>query len=304
MHKFNPINKDYKVNKISLTKNFLESLNNPYFKEIVTKLNLSNSFLEKYTSNLEDAALEYENCSNCKNILGCKNKVMGHAYLPKIVEENLVFNFQACRYQRKINNDTNFQKNVFTFNVPKMVKEARIKNIIMDDENRLEVIEWISNFLETYDKTHYQKGLYLHGNFGCGKTYLIAALFNELAISNIKSAIVFWPEYLQDLKTKFGTEEFKMSLEKIKKVPILLIDDIGAENMTSWARDDIFCPIVQYRMQEELTTFFTSNMTLNQLEEHFSISKDGIDLLKAKRIIERVKQLTIDIELISENLRK
>ena len=144
--------------------------------------------------------------------------------------------------------------------------------------------------------------LYLHGNFGCGKTYLIAAMFNELAHKNIKSAIIFWPEFLRDLKESFSSD-FKEKFEYVKKVPLLLIDDIGAESTTAWGRDEIFCPLIQYRMQEGLPTFFTSNLDINMLEEHFSVTKDKIDIIKSRRIIERINQMTDKIEMISKNLR-
>ena len=93
-------------------------------------------------------------------------------------------------------------------------------------------------------------------------------------------------------------------MEYIKKVPLLLIDDIGAESTTPWSRDEILMPILQYRMDSSLPTFFTSNCTLKELESHFSNSKNGIEEVKARRIIERIKQLTEEIKLVSDNLRK
>ena len=74
--------------------------------------------------------------------------------------------------------------------------------------------------------------------------------------------------------------------------------------MTSWSRDEILGPILQYRMDNKMATFFTSNLSIEELETHLSVSKDSIDKLKAKRIIERIKFLTDDIKLISENKRK
>ena len=56
-------------------------------------------------------------------------------------------------------------------------------------------------------------------------------------------------------------------------------------------------------MDNHLTTFFTSNLDINELEKHLSITKDNMDMVKARRIIERIKQLTIDMELISKNRR-
>jgi len=82
------------------------------------------------------------------------------------------------------------------------------------------------------------------------------------------------------------------------------LDDLGAENVTPWARDEILGTILQYRMDNNLTTFFTSNLTIEELEEHLSGKKGELDKVKARRIIERIKQLTTDLELISVNRRK
>ena len=57
-------------------------------------------------------------------------------------------------------------------------------------------------------------------------------------------------------------------------------------------------------MQEGLVTFFTSNFTMDELEEHFSVSKGSNDRVKARRIMERIKQLTECKSMISFNRRK
>ena len=42
---------------------------------------------------------------------------------------------------------------------------------------------------------------------------------------------------------------------------------------------------------------------IKMLEEHLSTSKSGVDKLKAKRIIERINQLSENMEMIGENYR-
>ena len=56
-------------------------------------------------------------------------------------------------------------------------------------------------------------------------------------------------------------------------------------------------------MQENLPTFFTSNLNLKELEEHLSITNNSSDKVKARRIIERIKYLTDEMVLISVNRR-
>ena len=291
------------TNDYSLEKEFESAIENDDFKSFVAKIKLPKKEMIKYTSLLEESMNEYNNCLNCKSIMECKNKVEGYAYLPKIDDGKLRFNYKACRYKEKMTEDNKHLKNVTLFKVPKEIKNAQMKDVYTKDKNRFPVIKQVKDFITNYKKDPQQKGLYLYGNFGCGKSFLIAAMFNELAKDNVKSAIVFWPEYLRELKASFGTD-YDVKVDYIKMVPLLLIDDIGAENSTAWVRDEILCTILQYRMDDKLPTFFTSNLDLKALEKHLSVTKDNVDIVKARRIIERISQLTNTIELISENLRK
>lgn len=287
----------------NLNKSFDEALEDPDFKDLVSKLKIERKYVINYTAMLEDSKVEYSNCKKCKNILECKNKITGHCYIPKVENNNLIFEYRSCKYYKALQKEKAYQKNTYFFDVPDDIKNASIKDLYTNDKDRFETIEVLHKFIKSYPKNHNIKGLYLNGNFGCGKTYLISASFNELAHNGVKTAIVFWPEYLLDLKSSFQ-DDFKGKYEYIKTVPLLLIDDIGAENNTDWSRDDILCPLIQYRMENHLTTFFTSNLTLEELEEHFATSKNKIDPIKSKRIIERIKQLTNNQIMISKNLRK
>ncbi|MEG2311341.1 MAG: primosomal protein DnaI [Bacilli bacterium] len=295
--------KQMKFKKYNLTDSFLAECENKNFLAFVSKINLPRNSLIKYTSLLKKCSDEYHNCTLCPGLYACKNQINGFVYLPKIINSNLQFQYKACKHEQKRAKESKYLNNIYLFDIPKEIKEASMKNIYKKDTNRYKVIKWLKNFIVSYELDKNQKGLYLYGNFGCGKTYLVAALFNELAKKNIKSAIIFWPEYLRDLKASFTTDYCK-KVSYIKKVPLLLIDDIGAESMTAWNRDEILCPIIQYRMQEQLPTFFTSNLDMASLEKHFSISKDDVDVVKARRVVERIKQLTDMEEMISENLRK
>ena len=59
----------------------------------------------------------------------------------------------------------------------------------------------------------------------------------------------------------------------------------------------------KYRMNENLATFFTSNLNIDELESTLAVTKDKSDKVKARRIIERIKFLTEDIEIIGKNRR-
>ena len=275
------------------------------FKKVVNSLNYPHKKLKNYTTKIEDTVKELNNCKNCKNILECKNPVEGHVFYPGIENENVIFSYIPCKYQKELTKKTKYQQNIALFDMPKEILEAAMKDIHTDDPDRFEVIKWLKEFIDDYKKGKKRKGLYLTGNFGCGKTYLLSAMLNELAKHNHKVAIIYFPEFLRSLKESFSDEnDYVDKFNYIKKVELLLIDDIGAETTTQWGRDEILGTILQYRMQEGLTTFFTSNLTIKDLEQHFSFSTKGVEKVKARRIIERINQLTETLVMISENKRK
>ena len=272
------------------------------YLKIVSKIKLSKDEIIKYTSLIKDSSLELKNCANCKNIMECKNSVVGHVYYPEAQEENIVFSYVPCKYKKKLDKDTEYQNNISLFDMPKAILEASMKNIYTDDKNRLDAIKWLTTFIKKYENNENCKGLYLAGNFGCGKTYLISAMFNELAKKGVKSVTVYYPEFLRELKGRFG-EDYNEVFNKVRKAPLLLLDDIGAETVTNWNRDEILGSLLQYRMQEGLPTFFTSNNTIKELEEHL-IGSDSEGRVKSRRIIERIKYLTDEIIMVAENRRK
>ena len=57
-------------------------------------------------------------------------------------------------------------------------------------------------------------------------------------------------------------------------------------------------------MDNKLSTFFTSNLTIDELEKHFILKSNDEEKIKARRIMERIKFLTDKLELIDENRRK
>ena len=253
----------------------------------------------KHTSNLEESTIEYNNCLNCSGLMECLNKIRGYTYLPKVVNNTLVFRYKACHYTNNKNKENNHLKYVKYYNTPVGASNASWSNIDGKYLKRKDTIRWLNDFKNNYPNVN--KGLYLYGNFGCGKSYLITAMLNELAKKQVRSTIVFFSEFLQELKSSFDSD-FSDKLLNVKKTPILLIDDIGAEAISAWSRDEILCPILQYRMDEKLPTFFTSNLSIDDLEQHLSFN--GKEVVKAKRIIERVKQLCDVIEMNSDNMRK
>ncbi len=194
---------------------------------------------------------------------------------------------------------------IHSINMPKNIAEARFSDTALTPE-RQDVIGELLKFINSYkpNSTEYQKGLYLAGPFGVGKTYMMGALANELSENGVETTLVNVPTYSAEIKQAIATNTVEAKLVSIKNTPILVLDDIGAEMNSAWFRDEVLMVILQHGMLQELPTFFTSNFTMDELEAHFAHSNKGDqELLKAKRLIERIRFLAKEYFVDGQNHR-
>ena len=294
----NFVRKGKKAIQDDLRREFVLASKDETFTKLCARLKCDEELLMKYTSKLETTVCELKNCSKCKGIDKCKNEIEGHVYYPVVQKNYIDFTYKPCKYfkESKVNNTTTF------FETPKVLMNASLSDLITEKE-RNSILKYIKDFLKKKMNNEPVKGLYLSGSFGSGKSYILSALLNELSNKGFRTVNVYYPTLLKRLKASFNEYNYDDVLDEIMTSDVLLIDDIGAENNSSWARDEVLGTILQYRMENNLTTFFTSNYNINELETFLAETPKGIDEIKARRIIERIKYLTIEENLISENKR-
>ena len=188
-------------------------------------------------------------------------------------------------------------------NLPASLKKASLAQVDLDDLGRLPVFETLLAFVEQYPAI--RKGLYLYGDFGVGKSFMVAALAHDLSEKRgVSSTLLHYPSFVIDVKNAIGDGNVKTLVDEIKLSEVLILDDIGAEQSTAWVRDEILQVILQYRMQENLPTFFTSNFNFEDLELHFAKGKHGNDeIWEARRVMERIRYLAEETRLEGVNRR-
>ena len=188
-------------------------------------------------------------------------------------------------------------------NLPASLKKVSFADVDADDEKRFTVFQRLVEFSEAYP--HVRKGLYLYGDFGVGKSFMVAALAHDLSEKRgVSSTLLHYPSFVIDVKNAIGDGNVKTLVDEIKLSEVLILDDIGAEQSTAWVRDEILQVILQYRMQENLPTFFTSNFNFEDLEKHFAKGKHGNDeTWEARRVMERIRYLAEETRLEGVNRR-
>ncbi|MGT2933185.1 primosomal protein DnaI [Streptococcus catagoni] len=188
-------------------------------------------------------------------------------------------------------------------NLPKSYRHIRMTDFDIDSSSRMKALSEILDFVEQYP-TAEQKGLYLYGDMGIGKSYIMAAMARELSEKKgVSTTLLHFPTFTIDVKNAISTGSVKEEIDAVKSVPVLILDDIGAEQATSWVRDEVLQVILQYRMLEDLPTFFTSNYSFADLEKKWANIKGNDETWQAKRVMERVRYLAKEFHLEGSNRR-
>lgn len=193
-------------------------------------------------------------------------------------------------------------------NLPALLKDATLNqgqpsSVLFDNPGRLQVLKRINAFIGHFPSQS-TKGLYLYGDFGVGKSFIMAALAHDLSEQRgASTTMLHYPSFVVEIKNAIKSGEVKSRIDSVKAAEILILDDIGAEQSSTWVRDDVLQVILQYRMQENLPTFFTSNLNFADLERHFAKGKSGDETWQAKRIMERIRYLAEEVHLQGENRR-
>ena len=115
--------------------------------------------------------------------------------------------------------------------------------------------------------------------------------------------IAYYPDLVRRIQGLFGTNKLEELILKLKKVDILILDDIGREANTPYIRDEILGPILQYRCDNNLPMFMTSNRDFKQLEEHLSETATVTDTVKARAMMARIKYLMDEYQLLDKDYR-
>ncbi len=285
-----------------------EILEHPHVQEFLAQhadeLNYDN--VERNLPKLHEFISQSTECCGCDNTEHCTNYLKGFIPTLRVVRNSIEMDYVRCEQKIREEERRDVANMIASMHMPKDVLQATIHDLSIDDESRVAIAQKAAQFVKITKETGQlpAKGFYLYGKFGVGKSFVLGALANELASIKIRSVVVFVPEFLREMKNAISDNTLNEKIDYIKKAPVLMLDDLGAETMTAWTRDEILGTIFHYRMAEQLPTFITSNFNYEELEHHLAQSQKGdIEVVKAGRIMERIKALTVPIEMRGKNRR-
>ncbi len=110
--------------------------------------------------------------------------------------------------------------------------------------------------------------LVLMGTYGTGKTHLAAAIGHYRAALGEDPIFAVVPDLLDHLRATFSpssTISYDNVFSQIRTAQLLILDDLGTQNATPWAREKLY-QVLNYRYETRLPTVITTSSSLDDID--------------------------------------
>lgn len=162
-----------------------------------------------------------------------------------------------------------------------------------DDMSNERLTKAMQNYVDNFAELKKQgKGLLLYGQCGTGKTYAACEVANALIDKGISVLVTNFAKVLNSLQATFEKQDY---IDSINRYSLLILDDLGIERDTSFAREQVY-NIIDARYRAGLPMIITTNLTMDKIK-----ATQDIDNM---RIYDRILERCFPIEVNGENKRR
>lgn len=226
-----------------------------------------------------------KHCKGCMGLDNCKNNVKG--FIKYYDLKTNTVKAESCKYKALIEKKE-FDSRLFkTMFMPDNVLSYTIDTYNLDTQRRKTAYRYATRFITNPKE---ETGLFLSGTFGCGKTYLLACVANELSKRGVSVILAYFPDLVREIKNNMTNgEKLEEIINRLKTIDVLMLDDLGSENLSNWLRDEILGPILNYRYEAKKPVCISTNLSIEELSEHLSKTSDSIDTIKGTRLMKRLQ---------------
>lgn len=132
--------------------------------------------------------------------------------------------------------------------------------------------------------------LVMWGPVGCGKTGLAWAAVREICMAGHAARIVNFAGLLEAIKDCYSRNQPTMTALGAHTVPVLALDDVGAERPTEWTAGELL-GIVDRRYEMGMPTIYVSNYDPDALRARLGRDDEVIGARIVSRMLEGARTL-------------
>ena len=279
--------------------------------DLVKKLKMTDDEIIRYFSHIKFIIDENEACQQMPHNK-CVNESYSHRSLIRTKDGELKIITVPCE-KKKFSNlwvikDFSCDSKARTLEgLRQIAYEHKNDKANNKDCTKLELIKKLIDIRNKILEKQIPRGIYVYGKYGVGKSFILYRFCEMLQEQGLTTAFVSVPDLVRSFKETFSDNTSQLRaeyLEKMIKVDVLVLDDLGAELPAKWFYNEFFEYLLRKRMGAEKLTFFTSNYKLEGLLKKYA--KEAIMLdTDTGRIADRIKALTgnTQFQLVDKNNR-
>ena len=229
-------------------------------------------------------------CGKCRTPKQTRVAVMGMVIYPKCLCK--------CEVERREQEAEAERKKEFAERIKKYRKmgfpqsQMEYWTFDNDDKGNEKLTNMAKRYVNHFDEFCKEgKGLLLYGGVGTGKTYIACMIANALIDKGYPVLVTNFARVLSTLQGTFEKQEYLDSLNKFR---LLIIDDLGIERDTGYAKEQIF-NIVDSRYRAGLPMIITTNLTMQKLATEGDLAD--------KRVYDRILERCYPVEVAGESRR-
>lgn len=154
------------------------------------------------------------------------------------------------------------------------------------------------NFVKDYEEMKKENiGLLFYGSVGSGKTYIACSIANALIEQyQVRVKIRNFAQIINELQKGGFDLDKNAYIESLVNTSVLILDDLGIERDTSYAKEQVY-NIVNNRYLKQKLTIFTTNLSYDTI-------LNCTESVEYQRIYSRIIEMCIPVMVVGEDFRK
>ncbi len=204
-----------------------------------------------------------------------------------------------CMAAKRAAEENEYKRREFEEKVKEMRRmgfpEAEMRNwtFANDDLTNEQITKAAQRYVENFSELRKSgKGLLLYGNTGTGKTYTACEIANALIDQGYPVLVTNFARILNTLQGTFEKQEY---IDNFQSYQLLVIDDLGIERDTAYAKEQVF-NIIDSRYRSGLPMIITTNLTMEKIKNPEDIEN--------RRIYDRILERCFPIEVGGSSRRR
>ena len=255
------------------------------------KYDLTETELQRHRDEIAEIERVQDLCRGCTGE-HCKQTSRGMIPVVQISDGRFYHAFAPCKHERSRRERMRIARLFVSAHIPRAYEADTFADydVTQGNKSAVNAARWMLDG---------GSGVFLYGTKGTGKTKLAAIIANERARAGSPVLFASVPDLMADIRSSFRDGTTSEAVRAVKETPFLVLDDLGAEKMTEWVGEQLFC-IVNHRYNERLQTVVTSNYSPREIIAHMAtVDRCGnvIDDMQGQRIMSRIYGMCERVEI-------